>query len=94
MRKFYRATYRDTKMAKKKAMSKDEEAASPSEHPDYELRISRLTIDKLGVKLYDKVSAVVAELIANSYDADAEVVRVKLPLNTLLTVQSGGVTEP
>jgi len=30
----------------------------------YELRISRLTIDKLGVKLYDKVSAVVAELIA------------------------------
>jgi Histidine kinase-, DNA gyrase B-, and HSP90-like ATPase len=50
----------------------------------YVLRISRLTIDKLGVKLYDKVSAVVAEIIANSYDADAELVTVRLPLSTLL----------
>lgn len=50
----------------------------------YELRISRLTVDKLGVKLYDKVSAVVSELIANSYDADAEEVTVKLPLSTVL----------
>ncbi len=50
----------------------------------YKLRISRLTIDKLGVKLYDKVSAVVAELVANSYDADAETVTVRLPLGTLL----------
>ena len=38
----------------------------------YTMRISRLTVDKLGVKLYDRVSAVLAELIANSYDADAE----------------------
>jgi hypothetical protein len=37
----------------------------------YELTISRQTVDKLGVKLYDTVSAVVAELVANSYDADA-----------------------
>lgn len=50
----------------------------------YELRISRLTVDKLGVKLYDKVSAVVSELIANSYDADAEKVEVRLPLSTVL----------
>jgi hypothetical protein len=53
-------------------------------HPPYTLRISRLTVDKLGVKLYDKVSAAVAELVANSYDADAETVTIKLPLNTLL----------
>ena len=53
----------------------------------YELKISRLTIDKLGVKLYDRVSAVVAELVANSYDADATEVTVKLPLATLLSVQ-------
>lgn len=46
--------------------------------------MSRLTIDKLGVKLYDRVSAVVAELIANSYDADAEHVTVRLPLGTQL----------
>ena len=44
------------------------------------MRISRLTVDKLGVKLYDRASAVVAELIANAYDADAENVTVTLPL--------------
>ncbi|MHB8211546.1 MAG: hypothetical protein ACYDDP_09425 [Acidithiobacillus sp.] len=43
----------------------------------YHLRISRLTVDKLGVKLYDKAGAVVAELIANGYDADAETVSVR-----------------
>lgn len=47
-------------------------------NPSYELRISRLTVDKLGVKLYDKASAVVAELIANGYDADAETVTVRI----------------
>lgn len=50
----------------------------------YRMRLSRLTIDKLGVKLYDRASAVVAELIANSYDADAENVTVTLPLATAL----------
>ena len=34
---------------------------------EYSMRISRLTVDKLGVKLHDKVSAVIAELIANAY---------------------------
>jgi hypothetical protein len=57
---------------------------------DYELRISRLTIDKLGVRLYDRVSAVVAELVANSYDADAKRVVVELPLATLLSVKEDG----
>lgn len=56
----------------------------------YKLRISRLTVDKLGVKLYDKASAVVAELIANGYDADAETVTVRLPLNLQLASQAGG----
>jgi hypothetical protein len=50
----------------------------------YEMRISRLTVDKLGVKLYDRVSAVVAELVANGYDADAEHVTVELPLASAL----------
>lgn len=56
----------------------------------YHLRISRLTVDKLGVKLYDKASAVVAELIANSYDADAETVTVRIPLNVQLATKAGG----
>lgn len=56
----------------------------------YCLRISRLTVDKLGVKLYDKASAVVAELIANGYDADAGTVTVHLPINRQLASQAGG----
>jgi len=50
----------------------------------YELRISPTTVDKLSVKLYDNASAVVAELVANGYDADAERLTVKLPLATQL----------
>lgn len=54
------------------------------------MRLSRKTVDKLGVKLYDKVAAVVAETIANCYDADAENVTVKIPLNVwLATVREG-----
>jgi hypothetical protein len=37
------------------------------------------------VKLYDSASAVVAELVANSYDADAENVWVRLPLSRVLS---------
>lgn len=68
-------------------------AAGAGEEGDYELRISRLTIDKLGVKLYDRVSAVVAELVANAYDADATSVTVRLPLATQLDVPPPGGKE-
>lgn len=54
----------------------------------YELRISPTTVDKLGVKLYDKASAVVAELIANAYDADAPWVEVEVPLGVALATRS------
>ncbi|MFI7021479.1 ATP-binding protein [Micromonospora sp. NPDC049900] len=54
------------------------------------MRISRLTIDKLGIKLYDRVTAVLAELIANSYDADAEAVDITLPWNAFLSSAAAG----
>ena len=57
---------------------------------DYSMRISRLTVDKLGVKLYDKVSAVIAELIANAYDADATEVTVHAPMGQFLATRAGG----
>ena len=57
---------------------------------DYLMRISRLTVDKLGVKLYDKVSAVIAELIANAYDADAAEVTVRAPMGQFLATKAGG----
>jgi hypothetical protein len=56
---------------------------------DYVMKISRLTVDKLGVRLYDRVSAVIAELIANSYDADATTVKVKAPMAEVLAVKQG-----
>lgn len=54
------------------------------------MTISRLTVDKLGVKLYDKASAVIAELVANAYDADATVVTVSAPMGQLLAQKVSG----
>jgi Histidine kinase-, DNA gyrase B-, and HSP90-like ATPase len=56
----------------------------------YVMTISRMTVDKLGVKLYDRVSAVIAELVANAYDADAKTVQIEAPMgHYLATVQQG-----
>ena len=52
--------------------------------PKYTMKIRRSIVDKLGVKMYDTISAVVAELVANAYDADAKNVEVRLPLNSVL----------
>lgn len=59
----------------------------------YVMTISRLTIDKLGVKLYDRVSAVIAELIANSYDADATEVTIEAPMDQFLARKSDGAVK-
>lgn len=59
----------------------------------YKMTISRLTVDKLGVKLYDRVSAVMAEIVANSYDADATVVTISAPMGQLLAHKSGGCVQ-
>ena len=59
----------------------------------YTMRISRLTIDKLGIQMYDRVSAVLAELIANAYDADAQQVRITLPFSQYLARKVQGVIE-
>ena len=56
----------------------------------YPMRISRLTVDKLGVKLYDRVSAVIAELVSNSYDADATEVVIESPMGEYLASKASG----
>ena len=58
----------------------------------YATTISRNTIDKLGVKLYDKVADVLAEIVSNSYDADAEHVTVRIPAGTPLATREGDGT--
>lgn len=60
----------------------------------YTMRISRLTIDKLGIQLYDRVAAVLAELVANSYDADATNVTVRLPWGVFLAEKDGSSSSP
>ncbi|WP_330230697.1 ATP-binding protein [Nocardia sp. NBC_00508] len=67
--------------------------SDPDDHK-YRMRISRLAIDKLGIKLYDRVSAVLAELIANSYDADATLVEVSLPWGVTLAGTVRSAEEP
>ncbi|HBL6849095.1 TPA: ATP-binding protein, partial [Escherichia coli] len=57
----------------------------------YEMQISRMTVDKLGVKLYDRAYAVIAELVSNSYDADATNVTIKAPMGQYLAVRQDGV---
>ncbi|MFC9998116.1 ATP-binding protein [Nocardia sp. NPDC127526] len=69
-------------------------AALECEDHKYTMRISRLAIDKLGIRLYDRVSAVLAELIANSYDADATEVAVELPWGVTLTGNIRAADEP
>ena len=59
----------------------------------YTMRISRLTIDKLGIQMYDRVSAVLAELIANAYDADAQHVSMTLPFGKYLARKVAGQIE-
>lgn len=54
------------------------------------MTISRLTVDKLGVKLYDRVSAVIAEVVANSYDADATDVIITAPMGEWLAQKQQG----
>ena len=66
--------------------------APPKHDPKYTMKISRLTIDKLGIHMYDRVSAVIAELIANSYDADATDVTVTLPFGKYLAKRQAGQT--
>lgn len=56
----------------------------------YIMTISRLTADKLGVKLYDRISAVLAEIVANSYDADATAVTITSPMDEFMATKVKG----
>ena len=45
---------------------------------DLKIKFDKNTIDHLGIKLYSSFPPVIAELISNSYDADAENVEIKI----------------
>ena len=45
---------------------------------DYTMTISLNVLNHLGLNLYSNVPSVLSEVVANSYDADAEIVRVTI----------------
>ncbi|MGW2921838.1 ATP-binding protein [Streptomyces angustmyceticus] len=71
------------------ATGEHDRSKGPDQDKPYVMSISRLTVDKLGIKMYDRVSAVLAEVIANAYDADAEKVKVRLPWGKFLAERDG-----
>ena len=48
------------------------------ENSGFKIKFDKNTIDHLGIKLYSSFPPVIAELISNSYDADAENVEIKI----------------
>lgn len=62
------------------------------ENGGFKIKFDKNTIDHLGIKLYSKFPPVVAELISNSYDADAENVTIKIDyINKVVTVCDDGI---
>ena len=56
------------------------------------IKFDKNTIDHLGIKLYSKFPPVIAELISNSYDADAENVVIEIDYNNkIVTVTDDGI---
>ncbi len=57
----------------------------------FKIEFDKNTIDHLGIKLYSSFPPVIAELISNSYDADAEKVEIKIDYNNkVVTVTDNG----
>ena len=50
------------------------------ENNGFKIKFDKNTIDHLGIKLYSSFPPVIAELISNSYDADAENVEIRIKI--------------
>lgn len=57
----------------------------------FKIKFDKNTIDHLGIKLYSSFPPVIAELISNSYDADAENVEIRINYDEkIVTVEDDG----
>lgn len=62
------------------------------ENTGFKIKFDKNTIDHLGIKLYSSFPPVIAELISNSYDADAENVEIRINYDTKeVTVIDDGI---
>jgi hypothetical protein len=65
----------------------DVKASSP-----YQMTLSLAVLEQLGLKLYSNVPAVISEIIANSYDADASKVEIDInPDSKIIIITDDGV---
>jgi hypothetical protein len=66
------------------------------EKPKYELQIDLNVLDHLGINLYSNVPAVLTEMVANAWDADASVVDIDINVDDdeiTVTDNGNGMTE-
>ena len=62
-----------------------------SEHPQYEMTLSLNVLRHLGFGLYSNIAAVLSEVVANSWDADAEHVWISIdPNGGKVTIEDDG----
>src|ERR1700704_6800301 len=76
------------KPKKKTSHSSGSNGASASTHP-YELTVDLQVLRHLGIGLYSNVPAVVSEMVANAYDADAETVDVNVKDDEIVIKDDG-----
>ena len=60
-----------------------------SEHSKYQMNISNTVLYHLGINLYSNVPAVLSEVVANSWDADATNVRIKIEKDIITITDDG-----
>ena len=62
-----------------------------TEGPQYEMTISLNVLTHLGFGLYSNIAAVLSEVVANSWDADARQVCISIDTeNEIVTIQDDG----
>ncbi|NHA01372.1 hypothetical protein G5V59_20140 [Nocardioides sp. W3-2-3] len=55
----------------------DEVAESPEEAHPFEMKASMSVLEALGINLYSNAAAVISEMVANAWDAEAGLVQIK-----------------
>ncbi len=70
-----------------------ESAVTPADNrPEYTMRLSLSVLDHLGLNLYSNIPAVISEVVANSWDADATVVTIDIDKTAgAITVTDNGI---
>ena len=70
----------------------DQPPAVPSSDPPFSMKLNLNVLNHLGINLYSNVPAVLSEVVANSWDADSEAVRITVASkDKTVTIEDDGV---